>query len=384
MRVIKNEGPDKELAMGKDVLIYDKDEKVLPVGKFTVHLRPKINDLGPCDYWLESIAADAPATQTAFADDKPQVFTGTISKPFQDAGGKIATVIGQHGVVFIRSEARLTEISKMAPDLTPDKPLPKLDFTKQSVVLIYAMGGSSNNSLTLNKSDLTANPPELGFLFRWYNGPVAGEERPSIKFIFAIIPTTPAVKIIITSEPTHVDRHRIVTEFSAVLGGHIVDGLQATITPKAAAIKPGEDILIDVALHLADPGAADPEQFGNTAKSIFVWDGKYSNGYRNHAFFVTTPDGKTTLLRPKKIDQWDKNAPHPVQITAGQAYHLPNWAEGDMYKSLKELGLDTTIPGTYTITGLYEETAEELARKVAAHMWGGSIISNTVTVEIKK
>ena len=317
----------------------------------------------------------------AYADDKPQVFTGTVTK---DAATKVATVFGQHGVLFIRSEARWDEIGKLAPDLTPDMPLPKLDFTRQAIVLIYAIGSSSNNSLTLGKSDLTANPPELGFLFSWYNGDVAGLERPSIKFIFAIIPITPAVKITVTSQPTHVDRQRIVTEFSAILGGDIVDGLQATITPKAAAIKPGEDILIDVALHLADPGAAKHEQFGNTAKSISVWDGKYSNGYRNHAFFVTSPDGKTTLLRPKKIDQWDKNAPHPVQITATEPYHLPNWVEGDTHKSLKELGLDTTAIGTYTITGLYEETGEELARKVVVRMWGGSIISNTVTVEIKK
>lgn len=277
VRVIKNEGPDKELAIGKDVLIYHKDEKPLPVGKFVVNLRLKLNELGPCDYWLESIAAGAPATQAAFADDKPQVLTGTITK---DAAAKIATFIGQHGVLFICSEARLNELSKRAPDLTPDQ-LPKNEFTKQAIIVVYALGSSSNNSLSLDKSNLTISPPELGFLFSWYNGDVAGLERPSIKFIFAIIPITPAVKITLTSQPTHVDRHRIVTELSAILGGDIVDGLQAAIAPKSAAIKSGEDILIDFALHLADPGAAKPEQFGNTAKGIFVWDGKYSNGYRS-------------------------------------------------------------------------------------------------------
>jgi len=137
------------------------------------------------------------------------------------------------------------------------------------------------------------------------------------------------------------------------------------------------------------PGKAKPERFGTTPKSVFVWDGKYSNGYRNHAFFVTTPDGKTTLLRPKVIADWDKNAPHPVAITAKGSYHLPNWVEGETLKSLKSLGLDTTIPGTYTITGLYEETGNKAENeggkaREATQMWGGSIISNTITVEVMK
>jgi RNA polymerase sigma factor (sigma-70 family) len=330
-------------------------------------------------------ADQTPAKEEAMPA-KPQVFTGTIKKPQQDAL-KVATVIGRHGVLLIRSEARWDEIKKLAPELTPDAPLPKLDFAKQSVILIFAMGDSSNNTLTLDKSDLTANPPELDYSFRWYNGDVAGLEHPSIKFIHAVIPATPVVNVTLTSLPTVVGRARSVTEFSALLGGKdggdTVDGLQSTITPKAAKINPGEDILIDFALHLADPGKTNPEHFGTTRKSVFVWDGKYSNGYRNHAFFVTTPDGKTTLLRPKVISDWDKNAPHPVAITANGPYHLPNWVEGETFKSLKSLGLDTTTPGTYTITGLYEETDKKVGN-LDSKMWGGSITSNTITVEVKK
>lgn len=82
---------------------------------------------------------------------------------------------------------------------------------------------------------------------------------------------------------------------------------------------------------------------------------------------MTTPDGKTALLRPKVIDQWDKNAPLPVEITAKEPYTLPNWVEGDNRKSLKSLGLDTTTPGTYTITGLYEETGLPRDGGWAAH-----------------
>lgn len=62
-------------------------------------------------------------------------------------------------------------------------------------------------------------------------------------------------------------RHRHVTvtspgTLSAIVGGNeggdIVDGLQAAITPNAIKVRPGDDTLIDFALHLADPGKAKP------------------------------------------------------------------------------------------------------------------------------
>lgn len=322
---------------------------------------------------------------------KPQVFNGHILRNAQ----AVSTLIGRHGVVFIRSEARLDELNKRLPDLTYDKPLlkikrlPKIDFAKESIVLIYALGSFNWLDLNLTKSDLSAYPPELGFSLKWYNGPVDGEPSPAIRFIYAVIPATPKVGVTLTSSPTHADRFRIVTELLAQLGGKdggdIVDGLRAAITPKGATVKSGDDILIDFALHLADPGQAKPEQFGNTLKSVFVWDGKYSEGYRNHAFFVTTPDGNTALLRSREIKEWGKNAPHPVEITATKPYHLPTWIEGDTLKSLKALGLDTTNPGTYTITGLYEEIGQEANNPKGGKtpLWGGSITSNTITVEVK-
>lgn len=352
------------------------------------------NSAGVAQGGTNKFTAAIPLPKGEVRPPEPQVFTGTIQKPFQDVATKAATVIGRHGVLFIRSEARLDELQKRAPDLTPDKPLPKIDFARQSIVLIYAMGSSSNNSLAIAKSDLTANPPELGFAFKWYNGPVAGLERPSTKFIYAIIPATPEVMITVKSSPTE-GQARSVTELSAVVGGKnggdIVDGLQAAITPKAATIKPSDDILIDFALRSADCGKPDQEPVKGVgralfrASNVFVWDGKYSNGYRNHAFFVTTPDGKTTLLRPAEIGEWRKNVPHPVEITADKPYRLSNWVEGDTRKSLKALGLDTSKPGTYTITGLYEETGQEAndLKGGKVEMWGGSILSNTITVEVK-
>src|SRR5581483_7897935 len=106
--------------------------------------------------------------------------------------------------------------------------------------------------------------PGLDFSFKWFNGPRDGTKAASFGFIYAVIPTTPEVHVTLTSSPTHVDRNRTVTELSALLGGKdgadIVDGLQAAITPKATTVKPGEDILIDFTLHLADPGKARPEK----------------------------------------------------------------------------------------------------------------------------
>jgi len=324
----------------------------------------------------------------ALAADNPPVFTGNVGKT---GDVNVCPAIGYDGVLFVRSQARWDELNKVMPKLITDAPLPKFDFTKQSVVLLFAHGCRFRDAFTLSKSALAADPPELSFTCTWDNSPEEQLEMRYMKFILAAIPSAPMVHVTLISQPINVDRASIATEFSAIIGdedgGDIVDGLQAAITAKAATIKPGEDIQIDFVLHLANPGEAKPERLRPTPKSICVWDGKYSNGYRNHAFLVTTPDGKTALLRPAEIDQWEKNVPHPVKITAKESYHLPSWAESETYKSLKQLGLDTSKPGTYTITGVYEETGSEPdnadADKNKTPLWGGSIASNTITVEVK-
>ena len=50
------------------------------------------------------------------------------------------------------------------------------------------------------------------------------------------------------------------------------------------------------------------------------------------------------------------------------------------------IGAQTGADGTYTITGLYEETGkeEDNPKGGKTQMWGGSITSNTITVEVKK
>ena len=331
------------------------------------------------------IHADPPATQPA---TQPPVITGTLGKPEATAKAgdtaKIATVLGHTGVLFIRSEARWDELNKLLPDLTPDTPLPKLDFAKQSAVFIYATSRRPREELALSKSDLAANPPHLNFMLIWNNLPLAGEEPSCSMFILAIIPAAPTVRVTVSSIPLNRDVAPVATEFSAILGGKdgadIVDGLQASITPKAATIKPGDDIEIDMDLHVAQMPDAKPEQFGFLPKSIYVWDAVDPHSYQTIAYFVTSPEGKTRRLQ-RPAQEFMSNKPRPVEITTDNRYHLSSDADNKPnFISLKARDLDTTTPGTYTITGLFEETLTSKTKP----MWGGSITSNTITVEVKK
>ena len=70
-------------------------------------------------------------------------------------------------------------------------------------------------------------------------------------------------------------------------------------------------------------------------------------------------------------------------MTAAAPYVLPGWVEADSFKSLKALGLDTTEPGDYSITGIYSETGAAAGpAQDPQPLWGGSIASNTVTVHV--
>jgi len=332
--------------------------------------------------WIVCLLLLIPAL--ALADDKPPVFTGIIKQVTTD---RLQT-IGQHGVLVIRSQARLDAIAKLMPELKWDTPLPKIDFDKQAAVMVYTVSGHGKDTFTLDKSDPAANPPELAILYTWYNGLVSAAEEASLKFIVAIIPAAPAVKVTVLSQPIFEDKPHVTTELSSIIGGKdggdIVDGLHASITPKATTIKPGEDILIDFVLHLADPGDAKPEQFGTMPKSIVA------DGFPKYGLLATTPDGKTALLKLKPDKMLYRLTPSYWEITTEKPLHL--WS-GKSYAgvlSLKEVGLDTSAKGTYTITGLYEERGLELSPdarpdipREPQRIWGGSITTNTITVEVK-
>ena len=159
--------------------------------------------------------------------------------------------------------------------------------------------------------------------------------------------------------------------------GEAVAGLTAHIEPKAATVKPGEDILLKVKLMADEAALPDGDRFALSPNTpVRVWDNKYSNGYRNDAYEVVLPDGKVAIMQKPVIDQWDKNVPHPIEIKPGAPYELVNWAEGANLKSLKERGLDASKPGKYSITCLYQQSAKP-------PLWSGSVRSNTVVVEVR-
>ena len=165
--------------------------------------------------------------------------------------------------------------------------------------------------------------------------------------------------------------------------GDIVDGLQARIRLEQTKIARGEDIRCEFSLHF-HPAAKTAGPFAQPSTSAFVWDGKYSNGYRNHSFLVEFPDGSSKIFRREEVGDWSKNAPHPVEVSEKKPYVLPEWFEGKTFKSLKEIGLETKLPGKYVVTGLYSENSgqpEPLQRR-GAKMWGGNIASTPVVIEV--
>ncbi len=132
--------------------------------------------------------------------------------------------------------------------------------------------------------------------------------------------------------------------------------------------------------------ALKPGHFALKLDSAYVWDGKYSEGYRNDAFLVETPDGQCVLLRRPEQLEWRKNIPHPVQVAVGKPYILPGSTYGSPLKSLKALGLDTTKPGTYRITGLYMQSSDagrSMRQLETIPFWGGNLATDTIAVTVK-
>lgn len=279
-------------------------------------------------------------------------------------------LLGREGVLLIRSEARWDEWRKRVAPAGPLVYEINIDFAKQSAVVFYKCGPGPDGGCDFGGGDLSAKSPwlQLRRASDFYADHIAPHY---VNYVLIPIPaTTPAFKVMGGDSPAAPD-------FSVVLGGQeggdIVDSLQAVVAPKHPTIKPGEDIEIDMTLHWV---ANAPAAVGGAAPHAAVWDAVFSEGYRNYGFFVTGPDGKTTLLRPAEIKDWDKNAPHVVDITAANPYHLSD----DRRLSLKDLGFVATTPGIYTITGLYEEAAGKARDPVC---WAGSIASNPITVRVQ-
>jgi hypothetical protein len=160
--------------------------------------------------------------------------------------------------------------------------------------------------------------------------------------------------------------------------GPVVNGLQGRIEAEKSTVARGDDIKLTFWLR------TDEKQ----KESLYVWDNKYSNGYRNDAYLVQTPSGLEVILCQPVQNAWDKNSPHPVELKPGVPVKLEGWT-GSL-KSLKAMGLDTakTRAGTYTLTGIYEEVAGDagdqgFAQYKGIRTWGGKLTTPPIKVTVE-
>ena len=302
--------------------------------------------------------------------------------------------LGDYGCRTIRSQARWGEVQSQLAQLGWRRPsggsaLGEIDFDKQMIVMVHKCGDEGDRFAVRRYQD--GDSPSLELVMGYIIYKSRAKVVNGCNFILAVVPLAKRLSVSVSTYHPHnggpyptPEKARL--EWRGVVGseaGDIVDGLQGTIEAKSPKGAVGQDIQVKFTLQLAGEALVKDGQCASPREAVCVWDGKYSNGYRNHAFEVRSPDGKVRLLRPAVIDQWDKNAPHPVEIKAGKPYVLPEWYEGAYLKSLEKLGLDTGQAGRYVITGIYMEkggTAQMIGQ--GTKMWGGDIATNTITVEV--
>ena len=355
--------------------------------------------------------ASAPA---ALAFDNSRTLSGSVKQP-----GEAANVLGSKGVLVIRSAERLKRVLGQLARFGWDKPaddknpLAKVDFSKETVfcAIDHSHGGQPIGELKCHAVKGDANAAEVQFVTSYFSDPSNSDAfaAPIFHFALVAVPNAKSAKVSVAtyktvrapavSETPDMAKVEWSDTFDAQRGDW-VDGLSATIAPEKAAISAGDDIRLKFTLTFNSANAVKTGDFGEKLKSAFVWDGKYSNGYSNHSFLVERPDGNTIVLTVPPIGGWDKNAPHPEEVTAAQPYVLPGWVAADSLKSLLSMTVwslaeggqksamrfKTDMPGVYKITGIYREDATAFsdgARKIQPTMWGGDIASNTVEIEVK-
>lgn len=338
--------------------------------------------------WLALSLMIFSAAAARSAEVKVRAFHGEL----QVGGHLVAAALGEDGAWLVESKERWDGLIGQMKTLGVkiDDELGEVDFAKENLACIFRYGDEGDQFLLKEaRGDEKARQVDLAMSYIIYKGQRA--LRMGVWKVFAV-PVAKAAETKVTLSTFHplnggpnptIDKAKLEWEWTfSSKTGEAIGGLTAAIHPQAKTIKPGEDIQIQFTLALADAQKEKNGVFANPREVIHVWDGKYSNGYRNYGFIAQTPGGKMVELRPKRISDWDKNAPHPVEIKTGKSYILPGWREGDELKSLKALGLDTSVPGTYQITGIYQEQAEPIGNDHPA-MWGGIVRTNTITIEIK-
>ncbi len=278
---------------------------------------------------------------------------------------------GSLGCLVVRCESRWKQISEELGKYSMEKieiPADKIDFNKSMIVIFIRAGYNAED----DGMDVL---PSEGNMTNIKITTVCGSRREALPiwhFTAWAIPKTESLSVDYPKNKWTVGSE----------GGDVVDGLQGTIEVEKTMIRPGEDIKLTFTLKLAN---------AEQKESIYVWDNKYSNGYRNDAYIVETPDGKNVLLQRPEVMGWDKNAPSLMEIKAGSPWKLGGIGKGEVIvKSLKQLGLDTGKAGIYKIYGLYMESACKEKVRIGPDngkeimIWGGNISTSPVTVEIKE
>jgi len=319
----------------------------------------------------------------------------TVVGRIRDDAGATARMLGNEGCLLVRSVARWDQVLKSLVNAGWTPPAKnasaEIDFEREVVVVVFRYGDIADRFAVRGWSR-KGRKAQLDLLMSYVIYKARAKPEFAFNFALVTVPRTPGTTVTLSTyhplnggaNPTPETAHR---EWSRTFGprtGDVVDGLEAVVLPRAKVIKPGEDIRLKFTVQFTRSGLLKSRRFGKAWDRAYVWDGKFSNGYRNHSFLVTAPDGKTQTLRPAVIMVWDKNAPHPVEVSAGKPYTLPGWGQGVTFKSLKALGLDTTKPGAYVITGVYSQRAGETRRrKPAVLLWAGRIATAPVAVEVK-
>lgn len=328
-------------------------------------------------------AADTPATtwRGEIADD-PQ------------SPERAPNALGRSGAVVIRSKAHfewfMAELQAAGYLLPAGKPTLQCDFAKQSLAVVLHYGDEGDKFVVRSeetKEKRVALDIAMSYIIYKSRGKVVN------KFQFFAVPIAKREELALSISTYHPHNggmypslekaHLEWTHTFTTEGGDVVDGLTAKLRPEVTTIKRGDDIRCEFQLQYHAVAKEKNGVYAQAAPSVFVWDGKYSNGYRNHSFLVEFPDGASKIFQPEE-KEFAKNIPHPVEVSEQKPYVLPEWFEGKTFKSLKQLGLETKLPGRYVVTGLYAEKGEiaETFKRDKVRMWGGRIASAPVAFEV--
>jgi hypothetical protein len=309
-----------------------------------------------------------------------------VSLDEQHADG-FRSVLGEYGVLSIRSRSRLLRLLSQLETMGWKRPdaMPLLDvaFDRQSVVCVFNCG-DAGNELSLRAQ----HPPttHVGMSYVLHKQRDRAVIRPSVLLFEAPANT---MLHLTTFHPhnggVYPSFEKGLLEWSSWVGpdgGEAVGRLMVSIATSAKEIARGDDVKVSVRLALSTAEKAEGH-FSRMPPALTVWDGKYSNGYRNHAFHIARPDGSEIIVRPPERE-FGKNAPRPVRITANEPYVLPEWFEGATEKSLRDLGERFDQPGTYRITGIYSQSRGAENANPRLTLWSGEAWGNTLTVRVRK